>query len=89
MGISAFEQWTVRISFGEAKVQEISPIYTALRDQEEFLPGGSLKELVQALLANLKYIRTHVENIIVLASIMQARNNVSEGVLGVALKRLL
>lgn len=65
MGVSAFEQWTVKISFGDAKVQELSPIYTALRDQEEFLPTGSLKELVQGLLANLKHIRLHVSNIIV------------------------
>lgn len=65
MGVSAFEQWTVRISFGDAKVQQLSPIYTALRDQEEYLPTGNLRELVQGLLTNLKHIRLYVSNIIV------------------------
>lgn len=65
MGVSAFEKWNVKISFGEAKVQELSPVYTALRDQEEYLPTGNLKELVQGLLANLKHIRLYVNNIIV------------------------
>lgn len=67
MGISAFEQWVVKISFGDTKVQEISPIYTALRDQEEYLPTGSLKELVDSMIKNLKSIRKYVSLIIVSA----------------------
>lgn len=65
MGISAFEQWIIKISFGETKVQEISPIYTALRDQEEYLPTGSLKEIIDSMVKNLKAIRKHVSHIIV------------------------
>jgi hypothetical protein len=62
MGVTSFEKLEVTISFGDSDIEAMSPLFEAMNDQEKFVPGEDMRELVQKFVGNLEQLKTTCES---------------------------
>lgn len=49
MGIISFEKLEVTLSFGDADIESMAPLFEAMNDQEKFVPSDNVEDLIKKL----------------------------------------
>lgn len=62
MGITSFEKLEATLSFGDADIESMAPLFEAMNDQEQFVAGDSVEQLIEKLVQNLKSLKVKCES---------------------------
>lgn len=62
MGITSFEKLEVTLSFGDSDIESMAPLFEAMNDQEKFVAGDEVKDLITKLVENLKTLKVKCES---------------------------